>query len=472
MGLRMALAGNANNIVLATQNWIDMDGTIVGGAEYLPELPLSNIAQDRLSLVARTGGADALNPWILADIGQDINPVSLIAFPRHGLSDAATWRIRGMQAKFITTSIDQLVPTLGSMPINIVDPINVGADWFLFIRNNSAPDQFWMIGQITGNVSPQCIQFNCVTIGPGLGSPSGPWDVFILSPNDRSGCVKYDNTAVIGQVRSSSNIQVSTGSHQVTTSGNSFLFPGSPISVWQASDSSNWMVGHVDTYDWTTGILNFTATGSSGTAARFDDVIIERLDADRHVWPEVTALGQSFWGNDYGWGGRLLHGTNYSPPAIHYLPLESGCVVPFYARFWLIEMADPANSRGYLDFAKLILSPAFQPSVNISFNWKIEWVDPSLVNRTRGGQVFTDPRPSFRRLSMVFENQQTLEAFSHLYELDRMCGRSKPVLAIVMPTDTANLHRVTIYGSMPNLPALQNTYVDRYSKNVVIEEWI
>jgi hypothetical protein len=220
------------------------------------------------------------------------------------------------------------------------------------------------------------------------------------------------------------------------------------------------------------GQLDVRAKTSSGTSATFNDVLVSRASDDIHVGPSVMAFGQALWGNDYGWGGRLQRGENYSPPAVHYIPLVAGRAMPVYARFWLIEMADTSNKAGFLDFSKLILSPAFQPAVNLSFNWQIEWVDPSPTSRARGGQVYTDPRRRYRRLSFSFENQQTLEAFSHLYELDRVQGKTSPILAVVAPSDAANLHRTSIYGSMPELPGLRNTFVDRYAKDIVIEEWL
>ena len=152
--------------------------------------------------------------------------------------------------------------------------------------------------------------------------------------------------------------------------------------------------------------------------------------------------------------------------------MVSGIVTPVYARFWLIEMADPYNAAAYIDFAKLIVSPAFQPTRNFSYNWTIEWVDPSVTTRARGGQVYADPRRMFRRLIMDFANQQTVEAFSRFYELDRTQGKTQPVLAIVNPNDAANLHRQTIYGSMPELSPLTGTMYDRFSKRFTLEEWI
>jgi hypothetical protein len=470
----MTLIGNAANTVLATQNWLDQPGTILGGAPFISSLPISNMSQNRLSLVARTGGSmgatSALSPWILLDLGADINPVSLIAFPRHGLSDGATWRIRALAAASVAQSSDTLIPGIGPMTITLASPVSIGLNWFAVVRQNANPNSNWMVGQISAATSGSIV-LNAVTYG-GLGSVAGPWTIYFLSPDDLSGLVKYDSRPTLAQTAASTPVNLGLGTTSVVVATNAYFFNGAPIGIYSLSAPANWVRGSVVSYNALTGKLTVNITSSSGATGTIADPIVTRGDGDISVWPTVTAFGQGLWGNDYGWGGRLLRGTNYAPPAIHYIPLARGDSMPIYARFWLIEMADPLNAAGYIDFGKLILSPAFQPSINISYGWSIEWIDPSVMTRARGGQVYADTRRSFRRLSLTFENQQSVEAFSRLYELDRTQGKTGPILAIVTPNDPANLYRTTIYGSMSQLGGLINSSYDRFTKSLVIEEWV
>lgn len=466
----MTLTGSATNVVLATQNWIDQASTIIGGNPFLTGLPLSNVVQNRLSLVARTTGASALAPWMLVDTNADINPTSLIAFPVHGLSDGATWRIRGLSAFVTGTSNDTITPATGASSINLTQSVTVGANWYVVIRQNANPNLNWMIGQITAGSTGTSVAFNCVTCS-GAGAVAGPWSVSILSPDDLTGSVKYDSRPILANMQTSQSVSIGLGTVTIRVPSNAYFANGAYVGIFQQSNVANWMRGPVTAYNWITGQLTVNVTSTSGTTATFSDVSVVRANNDLNVWPTVTSFGQGQWGNDYGWGGRLLRGTNYSPPAIHYIPLVSGNSTPIYARFWLLEMADSYNAAGYIDFAKLILSPAFQPTRNFNYNWTLEWVDPSLTTRARGGQVYADPRRLFRRLILDFANQQTTEAFSRLYELDRTQGKTQPVLAIVNPNDAANLHRLTVYGSMPALSPLTATYFDLYSKQVQIEEW-
>jgi hypothetical protein len=472
----MTLTGTATNAVLATSNWIDQPATIIGGAPFLSTLPLSNVTQNRLSLVARSNGTyqgySALSPFILVDTNGDINPTSLIAFPKHGLSDGATWRIRGMSAFFTLTSNDTITPASGSISINLTASSSFGSGWFAVIRQNANPNTNWMIGQITSTgTGLSAVTVNVASYG-GAGAVSGPWTLYILSPDDLSGTVKYDSRPILASTTSTTSVTLGVGSITLTALTNCYFANGAFIGIYQLSNTANWMRGSVTSYNWITGQLVVNITSTSGTTATFSDIGIARANVDINVWPTVTSFGQGLWGNDYGWGGRLLKGTNYSPPAIHYIPLASGSSTPIYARFWLVEMADALNTNGYIDLAKLVVSPAFQPTINIAYNWQIEWVDPSPRSRARGGQVYSDPRRAYRKLTLTFENQQTVEAFSRLYELDRTQGTVNPILAIVTPNDANNLHRVTIYGSMPSLSPLVSSYFDRYSKQVIIEEWI
>lgn len=223
------------------------------------------------------------------------------------------------------------------------------------------------------------------------------------------------------------------------------LYRGAAVQL--AIDAGNYMRGPVTDYDRASGRLtvNVTSVVGSGSAT---SMTITREAADLSVWPSVDPFGLSYWG-DFSWGGQIdLLGEGYSPPGVHMPGLANGDGQPVYARYFKIEVQD--TSLSYLDIGRLVVAAAYQPTINMSWDWRIGWVDPSQRERSRGGQVYVDGRRQWRTASLQLANIPRTEMMSQMYELRRAVGVRKPFALILDPTDAANLHRLTLWGSIPD----------------------
>lgn len=235
-------------------------------------------------------------------------------------------------------------------------------------------------------------------------------------------------------------------------------------------DTSRYMEGTVTAYDRPSRVLtlNITAVEGSGSAT---SMALERADEDITVWPDVTPFGSGGYWGQFTWGGLVsLLGQNYLPPGIHMPAIASGLGDPVYGRYFKIEITDPG--RTYLDIGRLVISPAYQPTINLQYGWEMQFVDPSPRTRSRGGQYYVDARRKYRRLTISLQGIKKDEMWPQLYELDRQLGVAKPFTIIVFPADPVHLHRMTIYGSQPETSGISNPTQNGYSKSITIEEWV
>lgn len=183
------------------------------------------------------------------------------------------------------------------------------------------------------------------------------------------------------------------------------------------------------------------------------------------IWPAAVPFGVGLWG-EYNWGGRLSaeEAATYGIQAIHTLD------GPVRARYLRVDLDDPDNPNGYLQAGRLVAGPAWQPTVNFQYGWTIEQVDESEVKRSRGGKVYVNARPRFRRLRFTIDHLEKDEMFGHAYELERIKGKGGDVMVIADPDDTSHAHRHTIYGALAESAPIINNQPGRYSRRFVVEE--
>jgi hypothetical protein len=185
------------------------------------------------------------------------------------------------------------------------------------------------------------------------------------------------------------------------------------------------------------------------------------------IWPEITPFGQDLWG-EFVWGGKLdpSEAKTYGISAYHVL------TTPVFARYVRLELDDQDNASGYLEAGRLIVSPAWQPSRNLTYGWELQHVDESRTVRSRGGQLYVDSAQRRRRLSFAINHLGEDEMLGRAYELDREKGIAGDVLAIVDPDKPRHLHRLAIYGTLGETTPIVNPHFERYSKRFVIEELV
>lgn len=151
----------------------------------------------------------------------------------------------------------------------------------------------------------------------------------------------------------------------------------------------------------------------------------------------------------------------YPKHAIQYL------TTPQTYRYWRIDVT---TTESYFQAGRLYLTSGWQPEINISYDWFIQFIDQSPSVRSIGSNLYTDPRNQYRELNIRLETQTEDELYNNLYEIIRLRGNSLDVLAIRDPAATTQLLKQTIYGVLQGTTPIINPKVDRFSARIQIEE--
>lgn len=278
----------------------------------------------------------------------------------------------------------------------------------------------------------------------------------------------YDSASLVNTT-SSTSIDVLNPPASIRVSTNLNFYPGVKIEIIDET-TTKYLDATVVLYDATTEQLYFTKDAGSAGAFTGTNWTIRRLPTNELIWPLSAGYGASAWG-DFQWDGDedIFINSLFTvrPPALLVFP--NGGIT---ARYFHISLADLTNTKTYLDISKIIVSPGWQPSVNVEKNWSIKLVDKSKRTFSKGSQLYVDSVPQYKEISVTFSNLDKTEMMQNLAEVDRQLGSGIPMLVVLDPSNIANLSTLSIYGSQTNLTPIIEPYKDLTKKTLVIQEWI
>lgn len=171
---------------------------------------------------------------------------------------------------------------------------------------------------------------------------------------------------------------------------------------------------------------------------------------------------------------RVVHAENavsaYEAWTIRALRQDAGTPGPrksYDARFWRFDLLNPSQ----LDLGAAYAGPALQPSRNRANGMPVQIVDPSRVERSRGGQVYIDPRRPYRRFTLQIPYLQKDEAYL-LFDDLRLLGRATPFLVFFDPGDVVNASRQTGYVVQAEQPVLRHQIGPWWSIDLTLEDYL
>ena len=184
------------------------------------------------------------------------------------------------------------------------------------------------------------------------------------------------------------------------------------------------------------------------------------------AWLPTAGWGALPWGA-FPWDGIETDGYPAGPTWIHRAP------APAYGRYLFVYIEETVGTPGYVQAGRFIAGAAWQPTINVDWNPSLRWVDPSPMERTRGGRLIVERRPKWRRFEMTFGNLTQDEAMSVGFEIDRQIGKGGNFMLSLDPDAKPNaLFRQTIYATLVDTAPLAIPYLDTWTWRVVAEELI
>lgn len=234
------------------------------------------------------------------------------------------------------------------------------------------------------------------------------------------------------------------------------------------------------------------SAGLAPSSTRVDiDMLVPHEARSVLFGPSNLSVGHGFrvtaWGDaahtdlfhDSGWrqtSARAPWNTlNWSDPAFwtgfsEWEDLERGLWLVYLpdeivtARYWSLEIEDQYNPDGYVEAAYLMLSRAWQPSINFAYQGNsLSFDDNSLRSPTLAGGETVWRRTNPRLLEFSFDNLPEEELFSKAYDFQRFVGFDERVFVIPDPADKANLQKRSMLCKARRLGGLEQSNWQRGS---------
>ena len=135
-----------------------------------------------------------------------------------------------------------------------------------------------------------------------------------------------------------------------------------------------------------------------------------------------------------------------------------------------IEIDDPTNAAGYIDCARLVAGPWWQPEWGAEYGCTTTVVDNSTNARTDAGDLPSDRAPMHQELTLNLPALSEAER-AELMQILRANGVWKPVFVSLMPRKgTAAEQDYMVYGKRKNAP-IAHPFFERFTAAMEIESW-
>lgn len=139
------------------------------------------------------------------------------------------------------------------------------------------------------------------------------------------------------------------------------------------------------------------------------------------------------------------------------------------ARYWRIDFADSTVAEN-LQIGRVFLGPRWAPSVNQEFGWSTRAQDSSVVQKSYGGQKFSEVRPQQRVLKFGLSFMDEAEMYGNAFALARELGVVGDVLAVHDTLGGAYIAEQSVFGSLVDVQDLVHENYGIFRNKFTIEE--
>lgn len=145
---------------------------------------------------------------------------------------------------------------------------------------------------------------------------------------------------------------------------------------------------------------------------------------------------------------------------------------PVTARYWSIEFDDTNNPAGFVDFGRLFMARAWQPSTNYDYGSNgLRFQNNGFSAQTLGGGKSFWGRMAPRIFRFAIPSLAEAEAFGDGYRIMQVAGFDGEVFVIPDPEDGAQTMRKRAFlGTLTEMDAISQAMFGRASVGLQIEE--
>jgi hypothetical protein len=271
----------------------------------------------------------------------------------------------------------------------------------------------------------------------------------------------FDNAAMAGTISASSEVAAMPVSN---------LLDPQRTAVWRSSGASPQTVditlsasnaipiGAVAVVDH-----NLTAGGRIRLQGWTDGlgVGVAVVDVEVDPWESMFGYGMGGYGVG-GYGGEIDPSTRTLMRPVTFIPLPD-----FYtARYWRFTFTDA--SLAYIQAGCIYVGGVWQPATNFSVGWERSRTGRTRLKKSRGGQDYGNPKPSFAtlRADLNYMDSGDQVAFDMYY---LRVEDHTPFIVCLRPVGGYQQMVTAIYGRFVDMK-LTHTYLDNARAPLLITE--
>jgi hypothetical protein len=275
------------------------------------------------------------------------------------------------------------------------------------------------------------------------------------------------------------------------SSGSSGAPPTITVTLYESGVSRDTIQGPLSP------VGNFTGGGTGGNlfTISWNASALSGAVDDGRVQVQIDGVGNGVdrsveiiaveWVREFATGGSYTYSDSGVMPVVlpvSYPQYASPLIESYFPTilnldsFW-IDLADSANPNTYFQIGRLIVSAATTFEVGVDYNWGINWVDPSQIQRSQGSNVYAYRKNKWREFQGVLQGLTPTEAQQVILDqLDRQKGTWGDLLAVVLPDVSAFRYMRTLYCRVLSMTSqsqdsqVVNWGPDLYSRKLVLEE--
>ena len=253
-----------------------------------------------------------------------------------------------------------------------------------------------------------------------------------------------------------------------TLSGGSYT-AAKPLALAQTRDLGEF----ARTTDATTGSTQLLMTFDKRRTIGFVGIYVHNLSTDATVrvyvrdaadatvydsgafpaWPPVLGLHQVAWQDPNWWSRQPSEEDRAQYKAFAWHAFEP--VATAYSV--LLEIQDPNNSDGYVEFARLIVSDLWQPTWNME--WDNAWgYDPTTKVEAgdQPGVEFFQEGPNRRTFTFELGGLDVQEAFDQIARMQNVLGISGEIVVAHELADTPQRYSRTMVARLTQLDPIRH----------------
>lgn len=164
-------------------------------------------------------------------------------------------------------------------------------------------------------------------------------------------------------------------------------------------------------------------------------------------------------------GDRIL-----TQEGAYLLAAALGVDAPASLRFWRIDVSDPDNDDGYLDFGRLYISNELPFSIGPQYSASFGYTTQTKKMRSVGGQRYSTDMPSERVIDFTIDFAGEKEMLADSLEIDLSRGTGRDILCLLDRNAAEQAAQKRIYGEFESLQPVTIRAFNVWQKRFQIEE--